>query len=107
MNKAKKNIEFLEDHPDGVILSIFVQPRSSKNIIAGIHGNGLKIKLTAPPVGGAANKMCIDFLAKQLKMPKSAVTLLSGDTSRNKRILVTCKDDLSRTKIRQYFQAFC
>jgi uncharacterized protein len=106
MSNLGKNIEFLEDHPDGMILSIFVQPRSSKTMIAGIHGSALKIKLTAPPVDNAANKMCIAFLAKQLKMPKSALTIISGDTSRNKRMRIICADNPTRIKIRQYFQSY-
>ncbi len=66
---------------------VFIQPRSSKNMITGIHGDALKIKLTAPPVDGAANKMCIKYLAKCLNIPKSAIEIISGLTSRSKVIL--------------------
>ena len=77
-----------EDHPEGLILSVRVQPKASRNAIHGAHGEALKISLTAPPVEGAANKACIAFVAKKLGLPKSAVSILSGQTSRNKRLLV-------------------
>ena len=57
-------------------------------MIAGQHGDALKLKLKAPPVDGAANKMCIQYLAKCLKIPKSSIEIISGHTSRTKRILL-------------------
>ncbi|MBL0716395.1 MAG: YggU family protein [Desulfosarcina sp.] len=78
----------LKDHPEGIVLSVRVQPRASKNAIKGVHGDALKITLTAPPVDGAANKACIAFLARQLKLSKSAIQIISGQTSRNKRVLL-------------------
>ncbi len=78
----------IEDHPEGLILSVRVQPKASRNAIQGVHGEALKISLTAPPVDGAANKACIAFLAKKLVLAKSAVEIVSGQTSRNKRILL-------------------
>ena len=77
----------------GLILKILIQPRSSKNIIIGLHGNALKIKLTAPPVDGAANKMCVQYLAKSLKIPKSSLEIISGQTSRKKTVLIKYKND--------------
>ena len=71
----------------GVVVSVYVQPRSSKNAVVGIYGEAIKIKLKAPPVDGAANKMCAAFVAKTLGLPKSAVEILSGHTSRAKRLL--------------------
>ena len=76
------------DHPEGVSFSVFVQPRSSKNVISGPYGESIKIKLTAPPVDNAANKMCIQFLSKTLGVPKSSVEILSGHTARKKHLLV-------------------
>ena len=72
----------------GLTFQVYVQPRSSKNQIVGVHGDALKVRLTAPPVDGAANAMCVQYLAKCLGMPKSAVEIVSGQTSRTKRILV-------------------
>ncbi len=77
---------------------IVVQPRASKTEIAGLHGDALKLRLTAPPVDGAANKMCLKFLAKWLDVPKSALTIVSGETSRNKTLRIQFAD-------RQIFEA--
>ena len=76
----------------GFVLKVLIQPRSSRNIIIGLHGDALKIKLTAPPVDGAANKMCIQYLAKSLKMPRSSLAIISGQTSRKKSVLIKYKD---------------
>lgn len=72
---------------------VYVQPRSSKNMIAGLHGDALKVKLTAPPVDNAANKMCIQYLAKQLKIAKSSLEIVSGHTSRFKQVLIRSSTD--------------
>ncbi|MFO7964948.1 MAG: DUF167 domain-containing protein [Desulfobacterales bacterium] len=104
MAKPVHAIPFLTEHSDGMVLKVYVQPRSSKNMIAGRHEDALKVKLTAPPVSGAANKMCIDYMAKCLKMPKSCISLLSGEASRHKRILIACKDAATRSKILKYFE---
>ena len=77
----------IREHPDGVVFNVFVQPRSSKNKIIGLHGDALKIKVTAPPVAGAANKMCLKFLAKCLATPYVRLEIISGQNSRTKQIL--------------------
>ena len=77
------------ESPEGVILKIHVQPRASRNEICGIHGDELKLRLTAPPVEEAANKLCMEFLAKLLQVAKSRVTITSGLKSRHKAIKVT------------------
>lgn len=84
---------FIQKNSNGIILKVFVQPRSSKNMIAGQHGDALKIKLTAPPVDGAANKMCVQHLAKWLKISKSSIEIISGHTSRTKRFLLRSKNE--------------
>ncbi|MBW2166389.1 MAG: DUF167 domain-containing protein [Deltaproteobacteria bacterium] len=68
---------FLQEKPQGIFFKVFVQPKSSKNMITGIYGDAIKIKLTAPPIDGAANKMCIKFLAKCFKIPKTTPAGLS------------------------------
>ncbi len=88
---------FLKETSDGIAFNVFVQPRSSKNSIVGLYGDALKIKLTAPPVEGAANKMCIEFLAKQLDVPKSSLSIISGHSSRTKRILLSLDSQTSHT----------
>ena len=94
---------WMQETPEGTVFKVVVQPRGSNNDIVGLQGDALKIKLTAPPVGGAANKMCIQFLAKALRVPKSDVIILHGKHSRVKKILVRslpkeCLDALVKTK---------
>ena len=76
----------------GVEVSLYVQPRASRNKIVALQGDELKIALTAPPVDGAANKACRDFFARLCGVSKSSVTLASGETSRHKRLLVAGVD---------------
>jgi hypothetical protein len=92
-------LPFLEDHARGLVLTLFIQPKSSRNTIAGIHGQALKIKLTAPPVDGAANKMCIEFMAKTLEVSKTSMEILAGHTGRNKRLLIRTEEPQTRTRI--------
>ena len=93
----------IQENTRGVVFKVFVQPRSSTNSIAGLHGNALKIKLKAPPVDNAANRMCIQYLAKCLKVPKSSIAILSGNNSRTKRLLLTFPDqkNIAKTGIEQ------
>jgi uncharacterized protein (TIGR00251 family) len=63
-----------------------VQPRASKDEVAGVIGGALKIRLQAPALENRANEALVDFLAHLLKTPKAAVRILSGDRSRTKRI---------------------
>ncbi len=78
----------IDEKREGIAFKVFVQPRSSKNMIVGLFGDALKIKLTAPPVGGAANKMCIKYLAGCLKVSKTSLEIISGHTGRSKKILL-------------------
>lgn len=79
---------FMEKAPGGVYLKIRVQPRGRKNQVEGVHGGSLKVRLTAPPVEGEANKALVDFLSKFLGVRKSSVTIASGEKSRDKKVLV-------------------
>lgn len=76
----------------GVTVRVRVQPRSSQDRIAGLHGGAIKIMLTAPPVEGKANERLIAFLARKLKIPQSALTILSGHTSRDKQVHIVSPD---------------
>ena len=82
-------LPFLTTIPNGLILSVYVQPRASKNQICGIQGAELKIRLTSPPVDGAANKLCREFVANLFDVAKSAVEIISGETSRHKRLRIS------------------
>ena len=78
----------IRDTAAGVTFAVKVQPRAKKNAITGELGDALKLALTAPPVDGRANEACIEFLANLLDVPRSSVTIASGETSRNKVIRV-------------------
>lgn len=71
-----------------VTFRVRVAPRASRDAVAGVHDGALKVALTAPPVGGAANVALVKFLAKRLGVPKGAVEILRGDTSRDKLVRV-------------------
>lgn len=76
------------DKATGVTLAIRVIPRSSRNRIAGRRGDALVVKLTAPPVEGAANSALVEFLAEQFECPRRDVTIASGHASRDKRVTI-------------------
>lgn len=82
------NTGWIKESVEGLLISIYVQPRSSRNAIIGLHQSSLKIKLTSPPVEGAANSMLIKFISSLLGIAKSNVLLASGDKSRHKVLLV-------------------
>jgi uncharacterized protein (TIGR00251 family) len=71
-----------------VALRLHIQPGAKKTEVAGLHGEALKIRLAAPPVDGKANACLIAFLANQLGVAKASITLMSGDTSRVKRVRI-------------------
>jgi uncharacterized protein (TIGR00251 family) len=78
----------IRENEDGVSFAVRVHPRAKKNAITGELGDALKVSLTTPPVEGRANDACIEFFAKLLNVPRSSVTIASGQTSRNKVIRV-------------------
>ena len=78
----------LQESGGGVSFTVKVHPRAKKNAIAGELGDALKLSLTTPPIDGRANEACIEFFAKLLKVPRSSVTIASGQNSRNKVIRI-------------------
>jgi len=68
----------------GITVKITVYPKSARHGIAGIVGDVLKIKVNAPPVGGAANKELIEILSDKFRIRKTAIKIIKGHTSRNK-----------------------
>jgi uncharacterized protein (TIGR00251 family) len=72
----------------GVSFAVKVQPRARKNAIAGVVGDALKLAVTAPPVEGKANQAVIEFFAEFFAIPRSSVSIASGETSRNKVVRV-------------------
>lgn len=80
---------WLVERPDGCVLSIHVQPGARGAGVVGEHGDALKIRIDSPPIEGRANQALVAFLASRLGLAKGALTLLSGESSRRKRLLVT------------------
>jgi uncharacterized protein len=72
---------------DGAVnFMVRVQPRASRDEFAGEWQDGLKIRLTAPPVDDRANEALRRFLAARLKVPLAAVSIVSGERNRTKRV---------------------
>lgn len=69
-------------------ISIYVQPRASKTVVAGLHDGCIKIRLAAPPVDGAANAALVEFIAERLNIAKSKVRIVTGSGSRRKVVEV-------------------
>jgi hypothetical protein len=86
------NPAWLRQTAAGVELHLHVQPRASRDQLAGSLGAELKVRLAAPPVEGAANAACCAFFAKLCHLPKSRVTLVAGEVSRHKRLLLAGVD---------------
>ncbi|HBH86982.1 MAG TPA: YggU family protein [Syntrophaceae bacterium] len=82
---------FLKETGNGVIFHIHVVPKSAKNECAGIQGDAIKLKITAPPVEGQANDACIRFLSDLLSVKKNQVTIISGHKSRKKTVAIQGK----------------
>ncbi len=84
--------------PTGTRILIRVQPRASRNRVEGIHGGRLKIRLTAPPVEGAANNALVAFLADLLDVPKRDIAIVQGHRGREKVVEV---EGLTPEEVRQ------
>ena len=75
--------------PEGLSLRVYLQPRAARNRVVGLHGDAIKIALTAPPIEGRANTALVTFLSHFFKLPRSAVAFESGTKSRGKRVRIT------------------
>jgi uncharacterized protein (TIGR00251 family) len=78
----------------GVTLKIKVEPRSSRKGISGVVGDAIKIKLNAPPVGGAANEELIEVLSEEFGIKKTSIRILRGMSSRNKVVEIEGVDSV-------------
>ena len=79
---------FFTETPEGVILNVRAQPRSSRSGLDGLLGDAVKVRIRCAPVDGKANKELVETLADAFDLPKSAVVFKSGETSKTKRILL-------------------
>lgn len=77
------------------LLDVLVQPRAARTELAGLHDGRLKLRLTAPPVDGAANAALVEFLAERLGLPRSAIGVASGDSGRRKTVSIQAGAELA------------
>lgn len=74
---------------EDIVLRLYIQPKASRDKIIGLHGDELKVAITAPPVDGKANAHLSKFLAKQFKVAKGLIHIDKGELGRHKQIRVT------------------
>ena len=77
-----------DDDNGGVLIDLRVQPGAGRNAVVGRHGDAIKVRIGAPPIGGRANEAVIELLAETLGVKRAEVSLVSGDSSRSKRVQV-------------------
>jgi uncharacterized protein len=82
----------IESTREGVVIAVRVIPRSGRSGVAGTRGGALLVRLNAPPVEGAANDELVEVIAAALGVPRRAVTIVSGERSRTKRVRITGVD---------------
>ncbi|SDG77118.1 DUF167 domain-containing protein [Propionivibrio dicarboxylicus] len=90
---------WLQARGDAVTLTLHIQPAARKTEVAGLHGDALKIRLAAPPVDGKANAALLEFIADRLDLPRAAVSLKSGQTSRRKVVEVAVNEAVVRDRL--------
>lgn len=81
-------MDFFVETPEGVVVNVRAQPRSSRAGLDGLAGDALKVRIRAAPVDGKANRELVETLADAFDLPKSAVCFKSGETARTKRLLL-------------------
>ncbi len=77
-----------DDDNGGVLIDLRVQPGAGRNAVVGRHGDAIKVRIGAPAIGGRANEAVIELLAETLGVKRAEVSLVSGDSSRSKRVQV-------------------
>jgi uncharacterized protein (TIGR00251 family) len=94
----------MSEHPElgptdgGVTLAVHVQPGAGRTEVVGRHGDALKLRVAAPPTGNRANDAVVDLVAKEFNLKAAAVTVVSGATSRDKRLKLAGVDQRAAEK---------
>ena len=88
----------IKETSDGLLIRIKIVPNSSKNDLI-IEDEFIKVKVTAQPIENKANKALIEFLSKRFKVPKTSIEIVKGDTSKEKTLLFSIKDEEKKKKI--------
>ena len=94
-------MSIIEPVIDGICINVRVIARARKTELAGTRDDALLVRLNAPPVDGAANAELLSFIASLLDVPRSAITIVSGERSRHKRLRITNIDAIAaETRLR-------
>ncbi len=92
----------LKETDAGILISFKISPNASKNEIIKTE-DGIKIKITAQPVDGKANKALVEFLSKQFKIPKTSIEIVKGHTSKEKTLLIKTTDSVKKDQLKSEF----
>ncbi len=93
----------LKKTKDGIIIALRISPNASKNEIIKTE-DGIKVKITAQPIDGKANKALIEYLSKQFKIPKSLFEIIKGETSKDKIVLIKEFDNMKILNVKEILQ---
>ena len=93
----------LKETKDGIILQLRISPNASKNEII-TTDDMLKVKITAQPVDGKANKALIEYLSKSFKIPKTSFKIIKGETSKDKTLMVSVTDEEKLQNLRNFLK---
>ena len=88
----------IKETSDGLLIRIKIVPNSSKNDLI-IEDEFIKVKVTAQPIENKANKALVEFLSKRFKVPKTSIEIVKGDTSKEKTLLFSIKDEEKKQNI--------
>ncbi|WP_028117324.1 DUF167 family protein YggU [Ferrimonas senticii] len=78
----------VQQQGNDLLLNLYIQPKASRDALVGLHGDELKVAITAPPVDGKANAHLTKYLAKQFKVAKGQVAIVKGELGRHKQIRI-------------------
>lgn len=92
----------LKETDSGILINFKISPNASKNEIIKTE-DGIKIKITAQPVDGKANKALIEFLSKHFKIPKTSIEIVKGHTSKEKTILLRTRNTDDKERVKSQF----
>ncbi len=92
----------LKETKDGILIQFRISPNAAKNEVIK-NTDGIKIKVTAQPVDNKANKAVIEFLSKELKIPKTSIEIVKGHTSKDKTVLFKLTDETKINNVKIYF----
>ena len=88
----------IKETSDGLLIRIKIVPNSSKNDLI-IEDEFIKVKVTAQPIENKSNKALVEFLSKRFKVPKTSIEIVKGDTSKEKTLLFSIKDEEKKQNI--------